>query len=252
MTQLTSTDQPPLALENVQKRFRQGGLDVLALKGISLTVSGGDFVAIMGPSGSGKSTLLHVIAGLTDATAGRVLVHGQDLARLPDRRLTALRRRQIGVVFQAFNLIPTLSVRDNIALPVLADGRPCDHDRLQRLAILLGIADKLDRRPGKLSGGEQQRVAIARALLPAPAIILADEPTGSLDSDAGQNLCQLLRLCCEQEHQTILLVTHEPSVAAWARRTLVLKDGQLHGELAANSQNNPQALAAAYQDIITT
>lgn len=250
----TPKDLPslPLAVEDVHKKFCQGGVDIDVLKGISLTVPGGDFVAIMGPSGSGKSTLLHVMAGLTDATSGRVRIHGTDIAALSDRRLTALRRRQIGVVFQAFNLIPTLSVQDNITLPVLADGRACDRDRLLRITSLLGIVDKLDRRPGKLSGGEQQRVAIARALLPAPAIILADEPTGSLDSESGQNLCRLLHTCCQQEKQTILLVTHEPSVAVWARRTLVLKDGRLVGEIPSSDQHDAQALAAAYQSIINS
>ena len=250
MSQPNDQSSLPLVVENLHKRFRQEGVDIPALNGVSLAVPDGDFVAIMGPSGSGKSTLLHVIAGLTNATSGQVRIHGMDIATLSDRRMTALRRRQIGVVFQAFNLIPTLSVQDNITLPVQADGRACDLGRLLRITSLLGIDDKLDRRPGKLSGGEQQRVAIARALLPAPAIILADEPTGSLDSEAGQNLCRLLRTCCEQEKQTILLVTHEPSVAAWARQTLVLKDGRLVGKIPSSDQNDAQALAAAYQSII--
>lgn len=238
----------PLLVNKLHKSFRQGATDIHVLKGLSMQAEPGEMVAIMGPSGSGKSTLLHVIAGLTPASAGNVEINGQDIARLNDRRMTAMRRRNVGFIFQAFNLIPTLTVRDNIALPILADGQRADQQLLLQLAERLGIADKLNVYPHQLSGGEQQRVAIARALLPHPAIILADEPTGSLDSDSGQAFCQLLRSCCSEDQHSIVLVTHEPSVALWANRVLVMRDGLFTREIPIRPGMTPLELAGAYQD----
>lgn len=249
-----STAVPPLRVENLTKRFWQGSTTVEALKNISLTVERGQFVAVMGASGSGKSTLLHVMAGLTRPDAGRILVDGDDLSAMSDRQLTLFRRRRIGLVFQAFNLIPTLSAQDNILLPVLADGlgaRSVD-GRLDGLLAELGLGQRRRHRPDALSGGEQQRVAIARALVTDPAIILADEPTGSLDSVTGQSICRLMQQLCKEQGRTIVLVTHEPAVAVWAERIVVLKDGRILTEFTTADFHDAHSLAAHYQDIVGT
>lgn len=240
----------PLCIRDLHKSFKQGSAAVEILKGISVEAKKGEFIAIMGPSGSGKSTLLHVIAGLTGCDSGSVEIAGASIAGLSDAKLTAMRRKNIGFVFQSFNLIPTLNVRENILLPLLAGGSKIPEEKLKKLADKLGIADKFARMPWNLSGGEQQRVAIARALLPDPALILADEPTGSLDTAAGQSLCKTLHDICAEEQRTILMVTHEPAVACWAGRTLILKDGRLAGELLCGGNLSAQDLAIAYQKVL--
>lgn len=242
----------PLRVESLAKRFRQGSTTVEALKNISLTVERGQFVAVMGASGSGKSTLLHVMAGLTRPDEGRVLVDGDDLSAMSDYQLTLFRRRRIGLVFQAFNLIPTLSAQDNILLPVLADGRGAHavDGRLEDLLAQLGLSERGHHHPDALSGGEQQRVAIARALVTDPAIILADEPTGSLDSVTGQSICRLLQQLNQEQGRTIVVVTHEPAVAVWAERIVVLKDGRILTEFATADFQDAHTLAAHYQDIV--
>jgi putative ABC transport system ATP-binding protein len=246
-----SRDAPPLVVENLTKRFRQGEVAIDALRGVSLAVERGEFVAVMGASGSGKSTLLHVVAGLTPPDDGRVLVDGHDLAAMADRHRTAFRRRHIGLVFQAFNLIPTLTAEQNILLPILADKRlGVDNGRLEDLIAWLGLAGRRSHRPDALSGGEQQRVAIARALVTDPTLILADEPTGSLDSVAGQELCRLLNEQCREHGRMIVLVTHEPSVATWATRVVVLKDGQVLSQFATAEFGDAHALAAHYHDVV--
>ncbi|MCE5269252.1 MAG: ABC transporter ATP-binding protein [Planctomycetaceae bacterium] len=246
-----NVNAPPLRVERITKQFRQGNVTIDALKGVSLSIERGQFVAVMGASGSGKSTLLHVMAGLTRPEEGRILVDGQDLAQMPDRELTLFRRRRIGLVFQAFNLIPTLTARDNILLPVLADGRSGMADgQLTELLDRLGLSDRARHRPDALSGGEQQRVAIARAILSSPSIILADEPTGSLDSVTGQGICQLLQQLCREQGRTIVMVTHEPAVAVWAERIVVLRDGQVLTEFPAEESRDVHRLAARYQDIV--
>lgn len=244
----------PLRVEHLAKRFRQGATTVEALRDVSLTVERGQFVAVMGASGSGKSTLLHVMAGLTRPDDGRILVDGDDLSAMSDRKLTLFRRRRIGLVFQAFNLIPTLSAQDNILLPVLADGQGVQSvdGRLDSLLAQLGLGERRRHRPDALSGGEQQRVAIARALITDPSIVLADEPTGSLDSVTGQSICRLLQQLCKEQGRTIVLVTHEPAVAVWAERIVVLKDGRILTEFATADFQDAHSLAAHYQDIVDT
>lgn len=242
----------PVCVESVTKRFRQGTTLVEALRSVSFSVAYGEFVAVMGASGSGKSTLLHVTAGLTNPDAGKVFVDGADLSDLTDGQLTRFRRRKIGLVFQAFNLIPSLTAEENITLPLLADGQSSKLDeRLQPLLDRLGLSPRRHHRPDALSGGEQQRVAIARALITDPAVVLADEPTGSLDSVSGQNICQLLQELCSEQQRTIVVVTHEPAVARWAKRVVVMKDGEVLTEFPTDAFNNPHALAAHYQDIVS-
>jgi putative ABC transport system ATP-binding protein len=251
MTGSVSSPAAPVHVEQVTKRFRQGHTIIEALKDVRLSIGRGEFVAVMGASGSGKSTLLHVMAGLTRPDAGQVYVGGQDLAAMPDHALTVFRRRHIGLVFQAFNLIPTITARDNILLPILADGRDEPPDaRLHELLTRLGIADRLYHRPDALSGGEQQRVAIARAVVTEPAILLADEPTGSLDSVTGQGICRLLKELCEEQGRAVVVVTHEPAVAVWAERIVVLKDGQTLTEFPTADFRDAHSLAAHYQDIV--
>ncbi|MBN1589502.1 MAG: ABC transporter ATP-binding protein [Pirellulales bacterium] len=243
---------PPLRVERLSKRFRQGPSSVEALRNVELTIQRGEFVVVMGASGSGKSTLLHVMAGLTRPDAGKVVVDGQDLSRMSDYQRTLCRRRRIGLVFQSFNLIPTLSARDNIMLPLLADGRAgADGTRLDDLLEQLGLGQRAHHRPDALSGGEQQRVAIARAIIADPSIILADEPTGSLDSVTGQGICCLLRQLCKEQQRSIVMVTHEPTVAIWGERIVVLKDGRVLTEFPTAQFGDVHELAAHYQDIVT-
>ncbi len=211
------------------KTYQMGAVAVRALHGVDLAVAKGEFLAIMGPSGSGKSTLLQLLGGLDQPSSGEVILAGQRLDRLSDDEVTVLRRRQIGFVFQLFNLLPTLSAEENVALPLLIDGRPMrDYaGRISELLNLVGLADRQDHRPAQLSGGQQQRVAIARALVTEPAIILADEPTGNLDSLAGAEILRLLRRACDDKQQTIILVTHDEAAADYADRVVYLKDGQI-------------------------
>jgi putative ABC transport system ATP-binding protein len=248
---VSSQSAPPLVVASLTKRFRQGTTTIEALKGISLAVKAGEFVAVMGASGSGKSTLLHVMAGLTKPDAGQVLVDGQDFSAMSDYELTLFRRRRIGLVFQAFNLIPTLTTQDNILLPALADGRgQLADERLDGLLGRLGLANRRRHRPDAMSGGEQQRVAIARAMIGQPSIILADEPTGSLDSVTGQGICRLLQEVCQEQGRTIVVVTHEPAVAVWAERIVILKDGRTLTEFPTEEFRDAHSLAAHYQDIV--
>ncbi len=247
----TDNKTVPLQVENLTKRFRQGNTTVEALKNFSMTVERGQFVAVMGASGSGKSTLLHVMAGLTRPDEGQIFVDGQNLSAMSDYQLTLFRRRRIGLVFQAFNLIPTLTAQDNILLPMLADGRGGQADgHISNLLDQLGLLQRRQHRPDALSGGEQQRVAIARAMIGDPSIILADEPTGSLDSVTGQNICRVLQRLCKEQGRTIVVVTHEPAVAVWAERIVVLKDGRMLTEFPTEESCDVYELAIRYQDAI--
>ena len=223
-----------IAVETVglNKVYGYGLTAVRALREVSLEFPNGEFAAIMGPSGSGKSTLLHILGALDKPTSGRVVVGGTDLSGLTDRRLTLLRRARMGFVFQFYNLIPTLSAEENVLLPTLIAGEKASRysERLDELLELVGLLARRTHRPDELSGGEQQRVAIARALIRNPDIILADEPTGNLDSKTGAGVLQLMRESAARYEQTILMVTHDPRAAATADRAIFLSDGRVAGE----------------------
>jgi putative ABC transport system ATP-binding protein len=242
----------PLVVENVVKQFRQGDRVVRALDGVSLEVAQGQFLAVMGASGSGKSTLLHLMAGLTQADGGRVLIAGADLGAMNDRELTLFRRRKVGLVFQSFNLIPTLTAEENVLLPLMLDGRNGDAGdaKVNELLVRLGLSGRRGHRPDAMSGGEQQRVAIGRALVTDPAVILADEPTGNLDSANSRSVCELLRDLSAVHGKTIVMVTHEPSVAAYASEVAVLKDGKLVCKLPSEGPAGGEALAVRYQECL--
>ncbi len=218
---------PVLEAKKIRKQYKMGAHEVHALAGIELQVEKGEFIAIMGPSGSGKSTLLHLLGGLDVPTEGHIILAGQSLDRLSERKATLVRRHNVGFVFQFFNLLPTLSAEENILLPVIIDGKdPRKYkQRLDRLLELVNLADRRHHKPDQLSGGEQQRVAIARALITQPAILLADEPTGNLDSKTGTAIMELLRRSCEELEQTVIVVTHDARAAAFAQRVIFLRDG---------------------------
>jgi len=223
-----------IAMETVglSKVYGEGSTTVRALREVSLEFPSGEFAAIMGPSGSGKSTLLHILGALDKPSSGRVIVGGTELSGLSDRKLTLLRRERMGFVFQFFNLIPTLSAEENVLLPALIAGERADKysERLDELLDLAGLTDRRTHKPDELSGGEQQRVAIARALIRNPDIILADEPTGNLDSRTGTGVLDLLKESAVRFEQTILMVTHDPRAAAWADRVVFLSDGRVVDE----------------------
>jgi putative ABC transport system ATP-binding protein len=242
----------PLVVENVVKQFRQGDRVVRALDGVSLEVAQGQFLAVMGASGSGKSTLLHLMAGLTQADEGHVLIAGADLGATNDRELTLFRRRKVGLVFQSFNLIPTLTAEENVLLPLMLDGRNGDAGdaKVNELLVRLGLSGRRGHRPDAMSGGEQQRVAIGRALVTDPAVILADEPTGNLDSANSRSVCELLRDLSAVHGKTIVMVTHEPSVAAYASEVAVLKDGKLVCKLPSEGPAGGESLAVRYQECL--
>lgn len=223
-------------LERVFKSYRQGARLVEALRGVDLAIAEPGFVAIMGRSGSGKSTLMHLLAGLDRCDQGVVRVAGDDLGRMGEGRLTAYRRRQVGVVFQQFNLIPTLTARQNVALPAVIDGKPRGwiDNRVDELLDQLGMAPRANHRPDALSGGEQQRVAVARALLFDPPMILADEPTGNLDSANAKKLWSLLQTLAKERNMMVVMVTHESAAATYCDHVYVLGDGHLVGDFEVN------------------
>jgi putative ABC transport system ATP-binding protein len=220
---------PIIQGENVTKVYRVGRVDVPALRGISLTVGKGEFVSIVGPSGSGKSTLFYILGGLTQATSGRVVVDDQEFSKLSDAERTRMRKRKIGFVFQKFNLLPTLDARSNIeiALDIAGANGGADAGHFQRIVDLLGIGERLEHRPSELSGGEQQRVALARALINRPAIVLADEPTGNLDSHNSDAVLHMLRQSNQELGQTVLMITHNPEAATIGDRIIHMRDGQI-------------------------
>ena len=218
---------PLLRVCGLGKVYGSGEAAVTALADVNFTVERGSFVSIVGPSGSGKSTLLHIIGGVDRPTAGKVFVDGTDLGALPESRLAVFRRRQIGLVYQFYNLIPALTVEENLTLPLLLDRRPVDRGHLMELAARLGLADKLHALPSQLSGGQQQRVSVGRALITRPALLLADEPTGNLDSQNSAAILALLKQFHTQYDQTVLLITHDLSIARQADRVLSIRDGRL-------------------------
>jgi len=238
-----------LSLEDVHKSFDTGQTTVSVLRGVSFEMQQGEFVAVMGSSGAGKSTLLYLVAGLEPPTSGSIRLDGQVLTDLSERQLTKLRRRQIGFVFQSYNLLPNLTVRENVALPLVLAGERVSRyaDRIDELIGRVGLGHRVRHRPEALSGGEQQRVAIARALLTRPAVILADEPTGNLDSINRRELYRLFRDLAQNDGQTVLMVSHDATGAAMADRVLFLRDGGLVGQMKPEDHDNAQAVAACYQ-----
>lgn len=228
----SSTGQPPVVRTvEITRTFGHDPALVTALDRVSVEFETGRFTSIMGPSGSGKSTLLHCLAGLERPTSGSVFVDGTDLASVSDAQLTTLRRDRLGFVFQAFNLIPTLTAEENITLSERIGGPRIQREWMSLLVQVLGLGDRLKHRPSELSGGQQQRVAIARALAHRPAVVLADEPTGNLDSHASGEVLSFLRLAVERFGQTVVMVTHDPVAAAGTDRVVFLRDGRVDGEL---------------------
>ena len=216
-----------LQTESLKKYYGTGDTEVRALDGVDLTVERGEFVAIVGTSGSGKSTLLHMLGGLDRPTAGKVTVDGKDIFALKDEELTIFRRRKIGFVFQSYNLVPVLSVWENIVLPIQLDGRAVDEAFVREVVATLGLEKKLQSLPNQLSGGQQQRVAIARALATKPAILLADEPTGNLDSKTSQDVLGLMKVTSQKFGQTMVMITHNEEIAQLADRIVRIEDGRI-------------------------
>ncbi len=223
----TEQAQDIVVASELSKRYGEGEAAVDALSGVSVSFPRGRFAAIMGPSGSGKSTLMHILAGLDKPTSGTVTLDGVELSGMDDRRLTELRREQVGFIFQTFNLLPVLSAEENIVLPLSIAGRQPDREWLDTLIQTVGIGDRLDHRPAELSGGQQQRVAVARALVSKPSVVFADEPSGNLDSKSSGDVLGLLRQAVDEFSQTVVMVTHDAHAASYADRLLVLADGRI-------------------------
>ena len=226
-----ATDRPAASVLDAVKVYGRGESEVRALDGVSVEFHAGRFTAIMGPSGSGKSTLMHSAAGLDDLTSGTVMIGDTDISKLDDRKLTHLRRDRIGFIFQAFNLVPTLTAAENIALPARLAGRRPDPDWFDHVVATVGLTNRLKHRPSELSGGQQQRVAVARALASRPEIIFADEPTGNLDSRTGAEILSFMRSAVRELGQTIVMVTHDPVAASYADRAVFLADGRIVDDL---------------------
>ncbi|WP_159617446.1 ABC transporter ATP-binding protein [Arthrobacter zhaoguopingii] len=231
-----------VAARGVSKSYGRGETAVHALRDVSLDFERERFTAIMGPSGSGKSTLMHCLAGLDSIDAGQLWIGGTEITGLPDAALTRLRRERVGFVFQAFNLVPTLTAEQNITLPVALAGGSVDREWLTQVSSTLGLTDRLAHRPHELSGGQQQRVAVARALLTRPDVIFGDEPTGNLDTATGAEVLSLLRRSSREMGQSIIMVTHDPVAASYADRVVLMKDGALVGDL---EQSSPEAILGA-------
>jgi putative ABC transport system ATP-binding protein len=227
-----------LETQRVSKRYQMGEVTVNALESVDFGVEEGEFVAIMGPSGSGKSTLLHLLGGLDGPSDGEVTLAGKPLSRLNDREITLIRRRNVGFIFQFFNLLPTLTAEENIALPLVIDGQNTKQhqEKIDRLLELVGLSERRHHKPDQLSGGQQQRVAIARAFVTDPAIVLADEPTGNLDSKTGEEILTLLRRSCDELGQTVVVVTHDARAASFADRVVFLMDGHVVDQLKMNDE----------------
>jgi putative ABC transport system ATP-binding protein len=242
---------PVLEAKKIKKQYQLGQHFVDALDGVDFLVEEGEFVAIMGPSGSGKSTLLHLLGGLDTPTDGNITLADNSLADLSEHNATLVRRHNVGFVFQFFNLLPTLTAEENVLLPVIIDGKnPREYEeRLTDVLKLVGLLDRRTHKPDQLSGGEQQRVAVARALITQPAILLADEPTGNLDTKTGTVIMELLRRSCDELNQTVIVVTHDPKAAAFANRIVFLRDGEIVEQLNPPPQ---QALSERLRSIMAT
>ncbi len=216
-----------LRVENLSKVYGKDETEVRALNNVSFSIEKGQFVAIIGPSGSGKSTLLHILGGVDKPTGGKVYVDGTDVYAQNDEQLAIFRRRQVGLIYQFYNLIPVLNVTENITLPVLMDGQKVNQDRLQELLQVLKLEERQKHLPNQLSGGQQQRVSIGRALMNAPAVVLADEPTGNLDSKNSQEIVELLKLSNKKYNQTLIMITHDENIALQADRIIAIEDGKI-------------------------
>jgi putative ABC transport system ATP-binding protein len=231
MADVMTAQKAAARTDDAVKVYGKGQTEVRALDGVTVEFAAGRYTAVMGPSGSGKSTLLHCVAGLDSLTSGRAFIGEVDLSTLGDQKLTILRRDRVGFVFQAFNLVPTISAAKNIALPLLLAGRTGDPAWIAKVIEITGIGDRLQHRPSELSGGQQQRVAVARALASRPEIIFADEPTGNLDSRAGTEVLSFMRRAVDEMGQTIVMVTHDPMAASYADRIVFLADGRIVDEM---------------------
>lgn len=216
-----------LRVENLKKTYGKGNTLVKALDGVSFTVEKGEFVAIVGASGSGKSTLLHLLGGVDRPTSGKIIIDGEDIYNLNETKLAIFRRRQVGLIYQFYNLIPILNVEENMTLPILLDGKTPDKEYLKELIETLGLERRVNHLPNELSGGQQQRVSIGRALMNRPALLLADEPTGNLDSKASHDIIELLKLSNQKYKQTIIMITHDNSLALNASRIITIDDGKI-------------------------
>ena len=216
-----------LRVEDMKKVYGKGENEVRALDGVSFSAEKGEFIAIIGPSGSGKSTLLHILGGVDRPTSGKVFVNGQDVYSASDEKLAIFRRREVGLIYQFYNLIPVLDVTENMTLPVLLDGRKINNDRLSELLSVLGLRGREKHLPNQLSGGQQQRVSIGRALMNSPSIVLADEPTGNLDSKNSQEIVDLLKMFNREYGQTLIVITHDESIALQAKRIIAIEDGRI-------------------------
>ena len=216
-----------IEVKNLSKIYGSGEAEVKALKNINLNIEQGEFVAIVGPSGSGKSTLLHLIGGVDKPSSGEVIIKGESIYKLKEKELAILRRRKLGFVFQFFNLIPVLTAEENIEMPVLLDNGKIDKNYMNELLKLLGLEERRNHHPSELSGGQQQRVSIGRALANKPSIILADEPTGNLDSKNSKEVLELLKYCAKKYNQTLILITHDVNIAKSADRVVTIEDGQI-------------------------
>ena len=248
---MSGVPMPVLEAESLFKQYNLGEHHVNALDGVDFVVEEGEFVAIMGPSGSGKSTLLHLMGGLDKPSEGEITLAGKKISLLKDKQITLLRRRNVGFVFQFFNLLPTLTAEENITLPLLIDGKRIGdyQDHLETLLNLIGLSDRRRHKPEQLSGGEQQRVALARALITQPAIVLADEPTGNLDTKTGKNIMELLRRSCDELGQTIVVVTHDPRAASYANRVVFLRDGVIAAKVGLEDLDYPQKLRKIIEEM---
>lgn len=216
-----------LRVENLSKIYGNGETEVRALDDVSFSVNKGEFVAVVGPSGSGKSTLLHILGGVDTPSGGKVWIDGTDVYQLDETKLAIFRRRQIGLIYQFYNLVPVLNIEENITLPLLLDGRAVDRPALTALTSTLHLNDRLDHLPNQLSGGQQQRVSIARALISNPALMLADEPTGNLDSNNGREIIDFLKLSNQKYNQTLIVITHDENIALQADRIIAIEDGRI-------------------------
>jgi putative ABC transport system ATP-binding protein len=245
---LSTIQDAAVHARGLSKVYGSGEAAVHALRGVDVDITAGAFTAIMGPSGSGKSTLLHLLAGLDSATAGQVWLGETELTSLSDTALTRLRRDRVGFVFQSFNLLPMFTAEQNIVLPLQIAGTATDRDWFDTLTTTLALTDRLDHRPSELSGGQQQRVAIARALITRPDVVFADEPTGNLDSRAGAQVLSFLRTSVRELGRTVVMVTHDPSAAAYADRVLLLADGRVAGDI---SDPTPDSVLAGLDALRT-